>query len=185
MKHKSIQFPDPFVVRRIDSDIFKNPKLLPTVPMSDEPVTWKTTRSFELRNASRISDGSNTSKVMPLSSNRSEMTAAERVVHGKLSKINRLINSIRSQYSSDAWSTRASSRQSNASRIPTASHTRRKSDSQRRSLFRKQSVINDQFHNTDFITGSLQPIRHPPLVENPYRMRFNSQYEKAYRKLFK
>ena len=178
MRNKSTQFPGDFVVRKVETDIFSRVEPLPQVD-SPNPNFWKTNRSNEIRIASRLAQSRADASVFKYG----HESIKDRYVRNKIQEIQRKITSVRSQYSSSAWSQKCSSRNS---KIP--SFTGRSSSIRSRTHSQSQRGTSDM---TDldasessalvFIPEPMKPILYEPVLDNPYRRRFYNEYEKAYR----
>jgi hypothetical protein len=104
----------------------------------------------------------------------------DRYIRNKINEIQRQIITVKSQYSLSAWRDKAA----NASRIPSL----RKGASDSFQNKRKSSKANSAPVDTSeqlllkIIPEPVKPVFHKPINENPYRRKFNVEYDRAYRK---
>ena len=185
MRHRQTQFPENFVVRKVDeTSIYLN---CPPVPerrtpgdtsrlSADSSTGWKSNRSYDIRVSSRIAQAKSDyiEKLAPKESLK------DRYIRNKIHEIQRQIITVKSLYSASAWRDKAA----NASRIPSF----RNASSEPSQIKRKSTKIcssakeTSDEHILKIMPDPVKPVFHKPISDNPYRRKFNVEYDRAYRK---
>ena len=168
MKNKVTQFPDPFLYKKSDSNMFSQEFTISSKKQS-EISYWRENKSFEIRKAANTKSPKTPDVQMPPPNE----SPRDRHIRNKIKDINRLISTIKSKYSSETF----------ASRIHLNSTIMQKTQKNHHITVKpiKKKVL--EFENLNIILHCNKPKTNPPVEDNPLRRRFISQYQRSYRQV--